>query len=96
MTLDPKTLRQSPQLAALSVLDEAAHTAILAILAAHPAIEHVLTQDPQDPLERLADHVVDHLMLTLDALDHYRRLLHDRQRLHQALSNDEDDLTFCF
>jgi len=92
MTLEPETLRRSPQLAALAILREAAETAIVALCAAHPTIEHALRNDPLPSLDRLADHVVDHAMLMLDALDRYRLLLHDLDRLHRGLA--EEDVIF--
>ena len=97
MTLPPRVLRRWPELAALDSLHHVAETAIVALCAAHPLIESAHRHDPQPPLERLADHLVDHAMLMLDALDRYRALLHDRDRLHRGLQSQEgsiDDLPF--
>jgi hypothetical protein len=89
MNLQPEIVRKSPQLAALTMLTHATETAIIALCAAHPAIEHHLKPDPQPSLDRLADHVVDHAMLLLDAVDRYRRLLDDLDRTHQALAEED-------
>ena len=93
MTLDPPRLRRSPQLAALDLLVNAAETAIVALCAAHPRIEHTLSHDPKPAIEHLADHVVERAMATLEALDHYRILLDDIQRLDTA-PMVEGDFTF--
>lgn len=90
MNLEPEILRRSPQLAALAMLRESAETTIVALCAAHPAIEHALRSDPLPSLDRLADHVVDHAMLMLDALDRYRLLLQDPDHLHRGLLAEED------
>jgi hypothetical protein len=81
MSLDPETLRHNPQLAAIDLLVQTAETAIVALCAAHPAIEHKLRHDPHPPIECLADHVVHQAMKLLDALDRYQILLHDLDRL---------------
>jgi hypothetical protein len=97
VTLEPRVLRRWPQLAALSSLGKVAETAIVALCAAHPLIESAHRLDPQPPLERLADHLVDHAMLMLDALDRYRALIQDRDRLQRGLQNQQagiDDLPF--
>jgi hypothetical protein len=90
MNLELEIVRESPQLAALAMLTHATETAIIALCAAHPAIEYHLKPDPQLSLDRLADHVVDHAMLMLDAVDRYRRLLDDLNHLHQGLLADDD------
>lgn len=90
MTLEPRILRHSPQLAAVEMLRQTAETAIIAICAAHPAIEHALTDDPLPALDRLADHVVRHAMLLLDALGRYRRMLDDIEHLDRGLLVEED------
>ncbi|HET8697684.1 MAG TPA: hypothetical protein VFO94_09375 [Gammaproteobacteria bacterium] len=89
MTLEPEILRRNPQLAALAMLRESAETTIVALCAAHPTIEHALRSDPLPSLDRLADHVVDHAMLMLDALDRYRLLLHDRDHLRGLLAEED-------
>ena len=90
MTLEPKILRHSPQLAAVEMLRQTTETTLVALCAAHPAIERVLRHDPQPSLDRLADHVVDRAMLLLDALDRYCLLLGDIDRLRRGLTTDED------
>jgi hypothetical protein len=80
VTLNPGALRRSPQLAAIAILREAAEATIVALCAAHPAIEHTLRHDPLPSIDRLADHVADHAMLMLDALDRYQLLVHDLDR----------------
>jgi hypothetical protein len=97
VTLEPRLLRRWPQLAALDSLHHVAETAIFALCAAHPLIESALRDDPHSPLEQLADRLVDHAMLLLDALHRYRALIEDRDRLHRGLQNQEnciDDLPF--
>lgn len=93
MTLTPPRLRRSPQLAALDLLVNSAETAIVALCAAHPGIEHALSHDPKPAIEHLADHVVERAMATLEALDRYRVLLDDIQRLDTA-PTDNGDFTF--
>lgn len=92
MNLEPRILRHSPQLAALEMLRQNTETALVALCAAHPAIERVLSDDPQPSLDRLADHILDHAMLLLDALDRYRLLLDDVDRLRRGLTTEEDTL----
>lgn len=92
MNLSPALLRCNPQLAALALLHGSAETAIIALCAAHPAIEDILDADPHPSLEHLANHVVERAMLLLDALDRYERLLHDHDRLccHRKALDDLD------
>lgn len=93
MSVDPNTLRHSPQLAALELLAEAAETAIVALCAAHPALEHELGDDPQPAIEQLADQVIDQAFHALDALDRYRHLL--RILPHEPVFDfDTDDIPF--
>jgi len=91
VTLDPNTLRHSPQLAALELLAEAAETAIVALCAAHPALEHELGDDPQPAIEQLADQVVDYAFHALDALGRYQALL---RVLPREAILDPDDIPF--
>ena len=90
MTLEPKILRHNPQLAAVEMLRQSTETTLVALCAAHPAIERVLRNDPQPSLDRLADHIVDRAMLLLDALDRYCLLLDDIERLRRGLTGEED------
>lgn len=90
MRIDPQSLRESPQLAALELLVQAAETATIALCAAHPSIEHDLRHFPEPPIERLADHLIDRATVMLDALDRYRRLLRDLDRLRRAALDDDD------
>ncbi len=89
MILEPRLLRRWPQLAALANLHQVAETAIVALCAAHPLTESAHRHDPLSPLERLADRLVDHAMSMLDALDRYRALTHDRDRLYQGLQSPQ-------
>ena len=89
MNLDPEVLRRSPQLAAIAILRDAAETTIVALCATHPAIEHTLRHDPLPSIDRLADHVVDHAMLMLDALDRYQLLVHDLDRRRGLLAEED-------
>lgn len=93
MILDPQTLRHNPQLAAIELLLHAAETAIIAVCAAHPNIEHDLRNDPELPIDKLAEDLVDQASHMLDALGYYRQLLH---QLHQLNTGrlPEDDLIF--
>ncbi len=90
MTLEPRLLRRWPQLAALDCLHQVAETAIVALCAAHPLIESAHAHDPHSPLDQLADHLVDHAMSMLHALDRYRALLHDRDRLARGLQHQDE------
>lgn len=92
MILDSLILRKHPELAILDLCAQAAQTAVVALCAVHPAIEHVLRNDPQPPLERLADDVVEHAYALLDALDRYRPLLHDSARLSSRATLDEQSI----
>jgi hypothetical protein len=76
MTLDPRTLRNHPELAALDLLENAIETTFVALCAVHPALEHALSQDPLPPLECLADQIHERAAALLAALDRYRLLLH--------------------
>jgi hypothetical protein len=97
MTLDASSLRLNPQLAALDLLVHATETAIVALCAAHPAIQYALRHNPEPPIEHLADHVVEQALATLNALDRYRVLLDDLQRLDTgSLDDDDDDDNFTF
>lgn len=91
MTLDASILRDNPQLAALDLLVHATETAIVALCAAHPSIEHALRLAPEPAIDHLADHVVHRALATLHALERYRRLLDDIQRLDKISRADQDD-----
>jgi hypothetical protein len=94
MNLAPEIVRDNPQLAALAMLTHVTETAIIVLCAAHPAIEHHLEPEPLPSLDRLAEHVVDHAMSILDAVDRYRRLLDDLSRLHRGLLAADDEPIF--
>jgi hypothetical protein len=95
VTLDASSLRNDPQLAAVELLVHATETAIVALCAAHPGIEHALRRVPEPAIDHLADQVVESALATLDALERYRRLLHDIQRLDAiSLEDQDDDFTF--
>ena len=50
---------------------------------------------PEPAIDHLADQVVESALATLDALERYRRLLHDIQRLDAiSLEDQDDDFTF--
>ena len=95
MTFDASRLRNNPQLAALDLLVHATETAVVALCAAHPGIERALRLVPEPAIDHLADHVVERALATLDALDRYRVLLDDIQRLDDlSLDDQDDDFTF--
>jgi hypothetical protein len=95
VTLDASSLRDHPQLAALDLLVHATETAIVALCAAHPGIEHALRVIPEPAIDHLADRVVERALATLDALARYRVLLDDIQRLDAiSLDDQDDDFTF--
>ncbi len=93
MILNPKTPPQRPQLAAIELLVHAVETAVVALSAAHPNIEHDLRNDPLPPIDKLADCAVDRAIDMLDALDRYRRSVHDLDRIHRE-THLEDDTIF--
>ena len=93
MTLDAQSLRINPQRAALDLLVHAAETAIVALCAAHPALEQPVPTDPQPSLDHRADQVVQCARLTLAALDRYRDLLAELDRLDHGCW-DYDDFLF--
>ena len=92
MTLDPEALLESPQLAAIELLIQAADTTVVALCAAHPGLEHDLRPDPEPVIDRLADRLVDRISCVRDGIHQYRRALDDLQRLRRcALDDDEPD-----
>jgi len=93
VTLSPEILRQNPQLAALETLLQATENAIIAVIAAHPNLEHRRDGVPLLPIDSLADHLVEHAQVMLDSLDRYRILLRDLERLRRGTLL-EDDLIF--
>jgi hypothetical protein len=89
--LCPEALRTTPQLAALDLLVNTLEVAIVSLCAAHPSIEYEPTPSGL-PIDRLADRIVDTAMVTLEAVDRYRRLLHDLKLLYaQTLVDDDVD-----
>ena len=90
MMLDVKALRESPQLAALELLIQAADTTVVALCAAHPGLQHDLRPDPQPVLDRLADRLVDRITRMRDGIQQYCRILNDLHRLRSL--DDEPDL----
>lgn len=92
MMLDPELLRQSPQLAAIELLIQAADTTVVALCAAHPGLEHDLRPDPEPIVDRLADRLVDRISCMRDGIHQYCRTLNELQRLQRcALDDDESD-----
>jgi hypothetical protein len=75
-TLCPPVLRQNPQVGCLDLLAHATEVAIIALCAAHPAVEHQLDDDAP-PRDRFADRIIERAMPLLDAVDCYRLLLQD-------------------
>jgi hypothetical protein len=90
--LDSEILRKHPELAILDLCAQAAETAIVALCAVHPAIEHELRDDPEPPLQRLADLIVEHASAMLDALDRYRPLPHDPDPLRSRSAIDDNSI----
>jgi hypothetical protein len=76
MTLDPQTLRNHPELAALDLLENTIETVFVALCAVHPTLQHELRHDPQPPLEHIADQIYERAAALLAVLDRYRLLLH--------------------
>ena len=75
-TLCPPVLRQHPQVGCLDLLAHVTEVAIIALCAAHAAIEHELDDDAA-PGDRFADRIIERDLTLLDAVDWYRLLLHD-------------------
>lgn len=92
MMLGPDLLRESPQLAALELLIQAADTTIVALCAAHHGLEHELRPDPQPVIDRLADRLVGRISSMRDGINQYCRALDNLQRLRRlSLDDDEPD-----
>jgi hypothetical protein len=91
MMLDPELLRESPQLAALELLIQAADTTVVALCAAHPGLEHDLRPAPEPVVDRLADRLVDRISCMRDGVRQYCRSLDDLQRLRRRSLDDDDD-----
>jgi len=68
MMLDVKSLRDSPQLAAIELLIQAAETTVVALCAAHPALEHELRPDLEPVTDRLADRPFDRITCMRDGI----------------------------
>jgi hypothetical protein len=94
MMLDVKALRDSPQLAALELLVQAADTSIVALCAAHPGIEHDLRPDPEPVIDRLADRLVHRITCMRHGIHQYCRTLHELQRLRRFSFLDDDEPDF--
>jgi hypothetical protein len=90
MRLDPDLLRESPQLAALELLIQAADTTVVALCAAHPGLEHELRPDPEPVVDRLADRLVDRISCMRDGIHQYCRSLDHLQRLRRPSLDDDD------
>lgn len=85
MTLTPKLLRESPQLATLELLSSSLTTAVLTLYAAHPALE--LDSEgplPRLPIDLLAERVLEAAAPLLGAIDNYHRLMESLTRLGQG------------
>jgi hypothetical protein len=92
MMLDPDLLRESPQLAVLELLIQAADTTVIALCAAHLGLEHELRPDPLPVVDRLADRLVDRISCMRDGIVQYCRSLDDLRRLQRcSLDDDEPD-----
>ena len=92
MMLDPELLRESPQLAAIELLVQAAETTVVALCAAHPGLEHDLRPDPEPVVDRLADRLVDRISCMREGIHQYCRSLDHLQRLRRCpLDDDEPD-----
>ncbi len=91
MMLDVKALRDSPQLAAIELLIQAADTTVVALCAAHPALDHDLRPDPEPVIDRLADRLVDRITCMRDGIQQYCRSLDDLKRLRRNTLDDDDD-----
>ena len=90
--LDPELLRESPQLAAIELLIQAAETTVVALCAAHPGLEHDLRPEPEPVIDRLADRLVDRSSCMRDGIQQYRRTLDNLHRLRRcSLDDDEPD-----
>ncbi len=94
MMLDPELLRESPQLAAIELLIQAAEMTVVALCAAHPGLQHELRPDPEPVVDRLADRLVDRISCMRDGIHQYCRTLNDLQRLRRCSLDDDDDLDF--
>jgi hypothetical protein len=91
--LDPKRLRDNPQLAAIELLIQAADTTVVALCAAHPGLEHDLRPDPEPVLDRLADRLIDRITCMRHGIHQYCRTLDELQRL-SGRSRDDDEPDF--
>jgi hypothetical protein len=80
---EPRDLRAAPELAVLAVLDDVLETAVLAILAANPQLEHDpfepywQTSEPAPPRLYTADAVIYVAHGLRCAVDRYRCAVHD-------------------
>lgn len=83
--LSIEQLGNSPELAALALLDTAAGTAILALAAVYPELQDVLDPDDDTAALRAAMSVIEHARALGLALARYRRAL--------ARERQEVDLT---
>jgi len=88
--LDVKSLRDSPQLAAIELLIQAADTTVVALCAAHPGLEHDLRPDPEPAIDRRADRLVDRITCMRDGIQQYCRALDELQRLRRCSLDDDD------
>jgi hypothetical protein len=89
--LDVKSLRDSPQLAAIELLIQAADTTVVALCAAHPGLEHHLRPDPEPVVDRLADRLVDRITCMRDGIQQYCKTLDNLHRLRRCSVLDDDD-----
>jgi hypothetical protein len=94
MMLNVKALRDSPQLAAIELLIQAADTTVVALCAAHPGLEHDLRPDPEPAVDSLADRLVERIACMRDGIQQYCRTLDELQRLRRCSSLDDDEPDF--
>jgi hypothetical protein len=89
--INPATLMEAPELAALAILDEVIAIASFALFAAHPRLSDEEPPDPDPPSVDVAAHLLDCLHCCRQASSRYRQrtLLEIRVRSHV-----DDDIDF--
>jgi hypothetical protein len=91
LPINPATLMEAPELAALAILDEVIAIASFALFAAHPRLSDSEPPDPDPPSVDAAAHLLDCLHCCRQASERYRQrtLLEIRVRSHV-----DDDIEF--